>query len=246
MRTRTRWKRSAHWKRLSRRTHCCTQTNPTPHPHQPFDLHALYDNKFAHLYKKDEEINDPAFQARKREEKQKRAQEIAAAPLRDYCMQVKQQLVAECNGNMPGNVEIEIPEKIPLGSKKSQPGMGAFTTPIRKLAENTTESTPRTKRKEQESSPIETPGKIPRTDQINRNLFSTPTGRNTVQTRTPSRKRKEPEFSPVDSIATPNKLSKTGTNDDWVMVGPKNKKSPSGPTNTGTTGLKPQRKPTEK
>ena len=120
--------------------------------------------------------------------------------------------------------------------------MGAFATPIRILAQNYTESTPRNKRKEQESSPTETHGKIPRTDQINRNLFSTPTGRNTVQTPTPSRKRKEPEFSPVDSIATPNKLSKTGTNDDWVMVGPKNKKSPSGPNNTGTTGLKPKKK----
>ena len=108
----------------------------------PFDLRALYDNKFSHLYKKDEEINDPAFQARKREEKQKRAQEIAAAPLRDYCMQLKQKLEAECNGNMPGNVEIEVPEKIPLGSKKSQLGMGAFATPSRKLAQNNTESTP--------------------------------------------------------------------------------------------------------
>ena len=150
------------------------------------DLRALYDNKFSHLYKKDEEINDRAFQARKREEKQKRAQEIAAAPLRDYCMQVKQKLEAECNGNMPENVEIEIPEKIPLGSKRSQPGMGAFATPIRILAQNNIESTPRNKRKEQESSPTETPGKIPRTDQINRNLFSAPTGRNTVQTPTPA------------------------------------------------------------
>ena len=72
------------------------------------------------------------------------------------------------------SLEIEIPEKIPQGSKKSQPGMGAFTTPNRKLAENASESTPRNKRKEQESLPIETPGKIPRTDQINRSLFSTP------------------------------------------------------------------------
>ena len=124
---------------------------------------------------------------------------------------------------MSGNLEIEIPEKIPQGSKKSQPGMGAFTTPNRKLAENASESTPRNKRKDQESSPIETPGKIPRTDQIklNRSLFSIPTGRNTVHTPTPSRKRKGPESSPVDSIATPNKLSKTGTTDDWVTVGPK-------------------------
>ena len=101
----------------------------------PIDLRFLYDNKFALLYKEDEELNDPAFQARKREEK-KRAQEIAAAPLRDYCMQVKRQLEAECNGNMSGHLEIEIPEKIRQGSKKSQPGMGAFTTPNRKLAEN--------------------------------------------------------------------------------------------------------------
>ena len=115
-----------------------------------------------------------------------RAQEIAAAPVRDYCMEVKRQLEAECNGNMPGNLEIEIPEKIPQGSKKSQPGMGAFTTPNRKLAENASESTTRNKRKEQESLPIETPGKIPRTDLINRSLFSTPTGRNTVHTPTPS------------------------------------------------------------
>ena len=95
-------------------------------------------------------------------------------------MQVKRQLEAECNGNMSGNLEIEIPEKIPQGSKKSQPGMGAFTTPNRKLAENASESTPRNKRKEQESFPIETPGKIPKTDLINRSLLSTPTGRNTV------------------------------------------------------------------
>ena len=99
--------------------------------------------------------------------------------------------------------------------------MGAFTTPNRKLAENASESTPRNKRKEQESSPIETPGKIPRTDQINRSLFSSPTGRNTVHTPTPSRKRKGPESSPVDSIATPNKLSKTWTTNDWVTVGQK-------------------------
>ena len=46
----------------------------------PIDLRALYDNKFALLYKEDEELYDLAFQARKREEKQKRAQEIAAAP----------------------------------------------------------------------------------------------------------------------------------------------------------------------
>ena len=114
------------------------------------------------------------------------------------------------------------PGKIPQGSKTSQPGMGAFTTPNRKLAENASESTPRNKRKEQESSPIETPGKIPRTDQINRSLFSSPTGRNTVHTPTPSRKRKGPESSPVDSIATPNKLSKTWTTNDWVTVGQKN------------------------
>ena len=157
----------------------------------PLDLRALYDNKFSHLYKKDEEINDPAFQARKREEKQKRAQEIAAAPLRDYCMQLKQKLESDSNGIVPGNAEIEIPEKISLWSKKSQPGMGASATPTRNLAKNNSELTPRTKRKEQESSPVETPGKIQRTDQINRNLFSTPTG--TVQTPTPSRKRKEPE-----------------------------------------------------
>ena len=204
----------------------------------PFDLRALYDNKFSHLYKKDEEINDPAFQARKREEKLKRAKEIAAAPLKDYCMQVKQKLEAECNGNIPGNVEIEVPEKIPLGSKKSQPGMGAFATPSRKLAQNNTESTPRTKIKEQESSPVETPGKIPRTDQINRNLFSTPTS--TVQTPTPSRKRKEPESSSVDSTATPNKLSKTGTNDDWVLVGHKNKKVPVVPIVQGPLDLNPK------
>ena len=117
----------------------------------PIDSRALYDNKFALLYKEDEELNDPAFQARKREEKQKRAQEIAAAPLRDYCMQVKRQLEAECNGNMSGNLEIEIPEKIPQGSKKSQPGMGAYTTPNRKLAENASESTTRNKRKDQEN-----------------------------------------------------------------------------------------------
>ena len=237
MRTRTQWKRRAHWKRcahwkrLSRRTHCCPYEKSNPlSTSTPIDLRALYDNKFALLYKEDGELNDPAFQARKREEKQKRAQEIAAAPLRDYCMQVKRQLEAECNGNMSGNLEIEIPEKIPQGSKKSQPGMGAFTTPNRKLAENASESTLRNKRKDQESSPIETPGKIPRTDQINRSLFSTPTGRNTVHTPTPSRKRKGPESSPVDSIATPNKLSKTGTTDDWVTVGtppppPKKKKN---------------------
>ena len=106
-------------------------------------------------------------------------------------MQVKRQLEAECNGNMSGNLEIEIPEKIPQGSKKSQPGMGAFTTPNRKLAENASESTPRNKRKEQESLPIETPGKIPRTDQINRSLFSTPTGRNTVHTPTPAESAKD-------------------------------------------------------
>ena len=107
--------------------------------------------------------------------KGKRAQEIAAAPLRDYCRQLKQKLESESNGIVPGNAEIEIPEKISLGSKKSQPGMGAFATPIRNLAQNNSELTPRTKRKEQESSPVETPGKIPRTEQINRNLFSTPT-----------------------------------------------------------------------
>ena len=83
----------------------------------PIDLRALYDNKFALLYKEDEELNDPAFQARKHEEKQKRAQEIAAAPLRDYCMQVKRQLEAECNGNMSRNFKIEIPEKSPKGAK---------------------------------------------------------------------------------------------------------------------------------
>ena len=144
-------------------------------------------------------------------------------------MQVKRQLEAECNGDMSGNFKIEIPEKIPQGSKKSQPDMGAFMTPNRKLAENASEYTPRNKRKGQESSPIETPGKIPRTDQINRSLFSTPTGRNTVHPPTPSRKRKGPESSPVDSIATPNQLTKTGTTDDWVTVGsppppPKKKK----------------------
>ena len=91
---------------------------PTPRASTPIDLRALYDNKFALLYKEDEELNDPAFQARKREEKQKRAQEIAAAPpLRGYCMQVKRQLEVECNGNMSGNLEIEIPEKIPRGAK---------------------------------------------------------------------------------------------------------------------------------
>ena len=106
-------------------------------------------------------------------------------------MQVKRQLEAECNGNMSGNLEIEIPEKITQGSKKSQPGMGAFTTPNRKLAENASESTPRNKRKDQESSPIETPGKIPRTDQINRSLFSTPTGKNTVHTPPPAESAKD-------------------------------------------------------
>ena len=157
-------------------------------------------------------------------------------------MQVKRQLEAECNGNMSGNLEIEILEKIPLGSKKSQPGMGAFTTPNRKLAENASISTPRNKRKEQESSPIETPGKIPRTDQINRSLFSTPTGRNTVHTPTPSRKRKGSESSPVDSNTTPNKLSKTGTTDDWVTVGPKNKKVPVVPIIQGPLDLNPKEK----
>ena len=119
----------------------------------------------------------------------------------------------------PGTLKLKSREKIPQGSKKSQPDMGAFMTPNRKLAENASEYTPRNKRKGQESSPIETPGKIPRTDQINRSLFSNPTGWNTVHTPTPSRKRKGPESSPVDSIATPNKLSKTGTTDDWVTVG---------------------------
>ena len=154
-------------------------------------------------------------------------------------MQLKRKLESDSNGIVPGNADIEISEKISLWSKKSQPGMGASATPTRNLAKNNSELTPRTKKKEQESSPVETPGKIQRTDQINRNLFSTPTG--TVQTPTPSRKHKEPESSPVDSVATPNKLSKTGTNDDWLLVGPKNKKSPSGPNNTGTTGLEPQR-----
>ena len=204
----------------------------------PIDLRALYDNRFSHLYKKDEEINDPAFQARKREERHKRAQEIAAAPLRDYCMQIKQKLESDNNGIVPGNAKIEIPEKISIGSKKSQPGMGAFATPTRNLATNISESTPRTKRKEQESSPVETPGKIQRTDQINRNLFSTPTV--TVQTPTPSRKRKEPESSPVDSVATPNKVSKSGTNDDWVLVGPKNKKVPVVPIIQGPLDLNPK------
>ena len=116
--------------------------------------------------------------------------------------------------------------------------MGAFATPTRNLATNISESTPRTKRKEQESSPVETPGKIQRTDQINRNLFSTPTV--TVQTPTPSRKRKEPESSPVDSAATPNKVSKSGTNDDWVLVGPKNKKVPVVPIIQGPLDLNPK------
>ena len=122
--------------------------------------------------------------AKKNKKELKKSQQ--PPPLRDYCMQVKRQLEAECNGNMSGNLEIEIPEKIPQGSKKSQPGMGAFTTPNRKLAENASESTPRNKRKEQESFPIETPGKIPKTDLINRSLFSTPTGRNAVHPPTPS------------------------------------------------------------
>ena len=83
--------------------------------------------------------------------KNKKDLKYRSSPLRDYCMQVKRQLEAECNGNMSGNLEIEIPEKIPQGSKKSQPGMGAFTTPNRKLAENASESTPRNKRKDQEN-----------------------------------------------------------------------------------------------
>ena len=66
------------------------------------------------------------------------------------------------------------PGKNPPREQKFQPKMGAFTTPNRKSSENASESTPRNKQKEQESSPIETPGKIPRTDQINRSLFSTP------------------------------------------------------------------------
>ena len=65
--------------------------------------------------------------AKKNKKELKKSQQ--PPPLRDYCMQVKRQLEAECNGNMSGNLEIEIPEKIPQGSKKSQPGMGAFTTP---------------------------------------------------------------------------------------------------------------------
>ena len=120
-------------------------------------------------------------------------------------MQVKRQLEAECNGNMSGNLEIEIPEKIPQWSKKSQPGMGAFTTPNQKLAENASESTPRNKRKDQESSPIETPGKIPRTDQINRSLFSTPTGRNMVHTPTPAESVKD--LSPHLRIQSPHQAS---------------------------------------
>ena len=143
---------------------------------------------------------------------------------------------------MSGILEIEIPKKIPLASKKSRPKMGLSTTPNRKLTENASESTPRNKRKEQESSPVETPGKIPRTDQISRSLFSTPTSRNTVHTPTPSRKRKGPESSPVDSIPTPNKVSKTGTTDDWVTVGPKNKKVPVVPIIQGPLDLNPKEK----
>ena len=200
----------------------------------PLDLRALYDNKFSHLYKKDEEINYPAFQARKREEKQKRAQEIAAAPLRDYCMQVKQKQEAECNGNMPGNVKIEIPEKIPLGSKKSHPGMGAFATPFRILAQNNTESTPRNKRKEQESSPTETPGKIPRTDQINRNLFSTPQAE--IQYKPPPPAESAKSLS--SHLWTQSPLQ---TNyQKQVMVGPKIKKVPVVPIIQGPLDLNPK------
>ena len=86
--------------------------------------------------------------AKKNKKELKKSQQ---PPLRDYCTQVKRQLEAECNGNMSGNLEIEIPEKIPQGSKKSQPGMGAFTTSNRKLVENASESTPRNKRKDQEN-----------------------------------------------------------------------------------------------
>ena len=101
--------------------------------------------------------------------------------------------------------------------------MGAFTTPNRKLAENASESTPRNKRKDQESSPIENPGKIPRTDQINRSLFSTPTGRNTVHTPTPAESIKD--LSPYLWTQSPHQTSyqKQGTTDDWVTVGPQKK-----------------------
>ena len=46
----------------------------------PIDLRALYDNKFALLYKEDVELNDPAFQARKREEKQKNSRNRSSPP----------------------------------------------------------------------------------------------------------------------------------------------------------------------
>ena len=44
----------------------------------------------------------------------------------------------------------------------------------------------------------------------------------------------------MDSVATPNKLSKTGTNDDWVLVGPKNKKVPVVPIIQGPLDLNPK------
>ena len=44
----------------------------------------------------------------------------------------------------------------------------------------------------------------------------------------------------MDSVATSNKLSKTGTKDDWVLVGPKNKKVPVVPIIQGPLDLNPK------
>ena len=77
----------------------------------PFtDLRALYDNKFAVLYK--DELNDPAGQEQTRVKQTQQAQEIAG-PLKDYCNQVKRQLEAQSGDRLSEKYKSKFPKNRP-------------------------------------------------------------------------------------------------------------------------------------